>query len=152
MDAGNFVQARAWKEQALAELQSVGDPWIVGLVRGSLGKACVHLRDLGAARTHLREALTIARDLGNKWAIPYVLEVIGEVCFLEGRPDKAIRLYGAASVQREALVLSFSKVERIAFEESLQAMKSAVSPARFEAEWTHGRELGWIAAVRLALE
>ncbi|MBN9690205.1 MAG: adenylate/guanylate cyclase domain-containing protein [Verrucomicrobia bacterium] len=152
VDAGNFVQARAWKEQALAELQEVGDPWIVGLVRGSLGKACVHLRDLTAARTHLREALTIARDLGNKWAIPYVLEVIGEVCFLEGRPDKAIRLYGAASVQREALVLSFSKVERIAFDESLQAMKSAVSPARFEAEWSQGRELGWIAAVRLALE
>jgi len=151
-DEGDFSSARQWKELSLATFQALEDLWIVGLVSGSLGKTCVHLVDLAAARNYLRAALTIARDLGNKWAVPFVLEVIADVCVLEGRTDKAVGLYGAASAQRETLALSFSWIERAAYDQALVQLRTLVPGARFEEQWNSGRSLTLAAAVRLALD
>ncbi len=151
-DAGDLVRARQLKEQSLAEFQAMGDHWIVGLLHGSLGRVCLALGDDAAARRHWVEALGSARDLGNKWAIPAALEGLGDLMAREGRPARAVRLYGAAAAQRETLAQSFSRVEQIAYDRALAGLRARVPDEPFREEWQAGQTLSLTAAARLALE
>ncbi|HRI15203.1 MAG TPA: adenylate/guanylate cyclase domain-containing protein [Verrucomicrobiota bacterium] len=151
-DAGDSVRALQKKEEALIAFQALADLWVVGLLHGSLGRVCLALGDVSAARRHLVQALSIARELGNKWAIHYVLEAIGDLAALEGHPEKAVRLYGAASAQREALAQSFSRIEQVAYDRALAGLRERVAEENFAAEWQAGEALTLAAATRLALE
>jgi len=121
-------------------------------VTGSLGKVCFVTGDFAAARTFMREALRLGRDLGNKWAVPYALEGLADICAEENQARKAVRLYGAASAQREALALGFSPTEHVAYQEALNRLQELVPDETFAEEWKKGRSLGIQAAIELAME
>ena len=150
--SGAFSAAREAKERSLVSFRSLGDQWVVALVTGSLGKVCFVTGDFAAARTFMREALRLGRDLGNKWAVPYALEGLADICAEEHQAGKAVRLYGAASAQREALALGFSPTEHAAYQKALNRLRELVSDETFEEEWNKGRSLGIQAAIELALE
>ena len=151
-DEGDLVTAREAKERSLVAFRSLGDQWVVALVTGSLGKVCFATGDFAAARTFVREALRLGRDLGNKWAVPYALEGLADICAEENQAQKAVRLYGAASAQREALALAFSPTERTSYQKALGRLQELVPDETFDDEWKKGRSLGIQAAIELALE
>ena len=151
-DEGDFVTAREAKERSLVAFRSLGDQWVVALVTGSLGKVCFVTGDYAAARGFVREALRLGRDLGNKWAVPYALEGLADICAVENHARKAVRLYGAASAQREALALAFSPTERTSYQKALGRLQELVPGGTFDDEWKKGRSLGIQAAIELALE
>ena len=151
-DAGDFATARVLKEAALRTYQALADPWIIGLLHGGLGRVCLALGDAASAQGHLQQALTIARDLGNKWAVPHVLETIGDLLAGRGKPERAVLLYGAASVQREMLAQSFSRVEQSAHDRALRELRQRVSADRFDEEWQRGQALSVEAAVQIVFE
>jgi len=151
-DDGDLAAGRALKERALALFRSLGDRWIVSVVLWSVGKVCVAQPDHEAARKYLRESLSLSRQLGNKWSIPYVLEALADICAEENQPGKAIRLYAAASTQREALGLSFSVSEQSAHQTALGHLQSMVTPEEYAGEWAAGLALTTSASVALAME
>ncbi len=152
-DEGDFVRAREVKEKSLAAARILGDQWIVSLLSGSLGRLCFLAGDYTASRNHIREALAGARDLGNKWAVPYAIEGLADICVKESQAFKAVRLYGAASAQREALALAFSPIETENYKTALDRLHAAVPDDDvFDREWRAGRSLTINAAVDLALE
>jgi hypothetical protein len=129
-----------------------GDRFIVGLVAWGLGKVCVSLGEHEVARGFLRESLSISRELGNKWSVPYALEAIADICAQEGKFAQAIRLYGSAAAQREVLGLSFSPAERATYQDALLRLRAGATPRMFELEWSTGQTLGMHAAITFALE
>ena len=151
-DAGDFAAAREAKERSLATFRSLGDHWVVALVTWSLGKVCFVTGDYAAARSFLRESLRLGRDLGNKWAVPYALEALADICTEGGQARKAVRLYGAASAQREAHALAFSATERTSYQKALSRLRELVPGGAFDEQWEQGRSLGMQAAIELALE
>jgi len=151
-DADDLIQARELKEKSLAAFEQLADQWIVGLLHGGLGRVCLALGDAASAQHHLLQSMTIARELGNKWAIPYLLEAIGDLMAGRGQAERSVRLYGAASAQREALAQSFSRVEQGIHDRALDRLRSLVAPDRFEAAWQTGRDLSLPSAIRLALD
>lgn len=151
-DEGNFTQAREMKERSLSIFRETGDKWIIGLVTWSLAKACISERDFDAARRYLGESIALSRELGNKWSIPYALESIADICIAEGCGPKAVRLYGAASTQREALGLALPPVEKLSYEKALARLHELVPEKRFQEEWEAGRTLTAQAAINYALE
>jgi tetratricopeptide (TPR) repeat protein len=152
-DDGDFARAREVKEKSLAGARILADHWIVSLVSGSLGRLCFLAGDYTASRNYIREALTIARELGNKWAVPYAIEGLADICAKENQGFKAVRLYGAASVQREALALAFSPTETDNYKSALSRLHAVVPDAEmFDREWQAGRALSIQAAVDLAME
>ena len=149
---GDLVQAREIKEQSLRTFGEIGDRWIVSFVKGSLAKVCFAAGDLEASRRYITDALTITRDLGNNWSVPYAIEAIGDILAEQGEPARAVRLYGAAAGQREALALAFSPTERDSYTLAMNRLHKLVPDARFTEEWKKGQTLGFQAAVNLALE
>ena len=65
---------------------------------------------------------------------------------------KAVRLYGAASAQREALALRFSRTQLEAYQQALDSLHQLVPDDVFAVEWEAGMHLGFQAAIILAIE
>lgn len=152
-DEGDYARAREMKERSLAVFRASGDKWIISLVSWSLAKACISERDFAAARSYLSESIALSRELGNKWSVPYALESIADICMAEGCGAKAVRLYGAASAQREALGLAFPPAEKAAYQIALDRLHEMLPGKKeFEAEWNAGRALAAQAAINFALE
>jgi predicted ATPase/class 3 adenylate cyclase len=149
---GDLAEARAIKERCIEAIKSFGDLWMVSLVTGSLGEVCLLAGDYEAARRFMREALTLSRELRNKWSVPYALEGLADVCGAENNGAKAVRLYGAASAQREALGLAFSPTEEISYQRSLERLHELVPDPTFQEEWTRGQGLGFEEAINLAMD
>jgi predicted ATPase/class 3 adenylate cyclase len=151
-DEGNFELARKMKERSLEFFRESGDKWVISLVTWSLAKACISERDFAAARRYLSQSIALSRELGNKWSVPYALEAIADICAAENRGAKAVRLYGAASTQREMLGLAFPPAEKLSYQKGLDRLHELVPEKQFEAEWNAGRALAAQAAINFALE
>ncbi|MCE0521388.1 MAG: tetratricopeptide repeat protein [Methylacidiphilales bacterium] len=149
---GDLAAARIAKQRAIEVFQSLGDRWPVSLITGSLGRICFVAGDYPAAKKYIRDALTISRDLGNNWSVPYAVEALADISAEEHQATKAVRLYGAASAQREMLGLSFSSTEKISYQKSLDRFHLLVPDPSFQEEWEKGRSLGFQAAINLALD
>ena len=67
-----------------------------------LGIARLELGELRAARAALEEALPVAVETGDRWAIPIGLSGFAGLAARTGRPRLALRLAGAAEAYREA--------------------------------------------------
>ncbi len=150
-DAGDYQAARAAKEKSLAISRSLGDVWAVTLVTGNLGALCCESGDYASARQYLRESLSLAQELDNKWGVPYVIEALANVRAKEQDVLAAVRLYGAASIQREALALAFAVRERGSYNRAISQLRALVSPEVFEREWNEGRKLSSQEAIALAV-
>jgi predicted ATPase/class 3 adenylate cyclase len=148
---GNLVAARETKTRSIEFFRKLGDRWLVSLLTGSLAETCIVQGDYVAGRQYIREALTISGELGNKWSVPYALEGLADICAEENQANKAVRLYGAASSQREALALGFSSTEEISYQRSLDRLHKLVPDAIFDEEWKIGRTLGFKASIQLAM-
>lgn len=56
------------------------------------------------ARAPVRESLLIYRGFGDKWALAYLLEDIGSLLALEGKPTHALRLIGRTAAALRAAI------------------------------------------------
>jgi hypothetical protein len=63
-----------------------------------------------------------------------------------------VRLYSAASIQREALGLAFPPAEKISYQKSLDGLHALVPQKEFDLQWNAGRALTAQAAMNFALE
>ncbi len=148
--SGDFAAARAAKQKAIEAFQTIGDRWAISLITGSLGRVCFAAGDYASAQRYIWEALTITRDLGNNWSVPYALEGLADIYAVENQAARAVRLYGAASAQREALALAFSVTEKISYQRALDHLHQLVPEPAFREGWKEGRALGIQAAIQLA--
>jgi tetratricopeptide (TPR) repeat protein len=148
---GDLAASRETKVRSVEFFKTLGDRWVVSLLTGSLAEACIAMGDYASARRYIREALTISGDLGNKWSVPYALEGLADVCAEEDQAVKAVRLYGAASSQREALALGFSPTEEASYQRSLARLHKLMPDSAFDEEWKKGRALGFKASIQLAM-
>jgi tetratricopeptide (TPR) repeat protein len=150
-DEQDYALARRDKELSLISARAIGDQWLVALMAGSLGRVCHQAGDYQAARRYLRESLAISRGLGNKWVVPHVLELLADICAKENDPQRSVRLYGAASAQREALAMSLPVTDRLPHDESLKRLHRLLPNGAFENEWQRGRSLDFVSSIELAL-
>jgi predicted ATPase/class 3 adenylate cyclase len=151
-DEGDYVTARRDKERSLASAQTLGDQAIVALIAASLAKVCYDQGDYSAARKHMRESLAISRELGNKWVVPYAIELLAEIYARENEVQKAVRLYGAASAQREALAMSSSVLEGPSYQRALDRLHQLIPEETYQQEWQKGRSLDLKTSLELAMQ
>jgi predicted ATPase/class 3 adenylate cyclase len=148
----NLSESRAMKEEAIRIYESFGDQWVAGLMKGGLAEICLLQGDYAEARRLIVDVLTISREFGSKWSVPYAIEWLANICAVEGQGPKAVRLYGAASTQREAMALRFSPAQRNFFQHSMEMLHERVPEPIFKEEWEKGKALSFQAAIILAVE
>jgi hypothetical protein len=83
--------------------REVGDSWMVAISHNNLGNANRGLGDVPAARRHYADSLRAYRDYDDQWALAFLLEDVALLAALDGRPEAALELAGAADAVREAI-------------------------------------------------
>lgn len=149
--AGRLEEAFAMKREALKRFRETGDKWIVGYSLWGVALAALALKRPADARPALEEWAGIAREVGNRWAIPYIIQHLADAARLEGKPELAARLLGFAEYQRKRFGLRFSHAEQATYEELLAGLRQMLSAEAFETLWKAGAHLRPEAALDLAL-
>jgi predicted ATPase/class 3 adenylate cyclase len=100
---GDLAAAHVLYEECLTLMREVGDRRDVMNALHKLGEIAHEEGDAETARARFRESLGIARERGDRRGIAYALEGFAGLAALEGRPERALRLAGAASALRQAI-------------------------------------------------
>jgi predicted ATPase/class 3 adenylate cyclase len=151
LDQGDFAEARARLEEAVALQREVGDRGYIAVMVHNLANAVRDQGDYAHARALYDESLAISRELGDRWTMAYLLEDIGCLAALEGRPERALRLVGAAAVLREATGARPSPSEQTKMENLLRPAREALSLEAQAALHAEGRAMPLDQAIDYAL-
>jgi tetratricopeptide (TPR) repeat protein len=99
---GAHGHAEGSARQAIEILRTTGDDASLGSVLTTLGAILVDVGRLDEARAALVEGLAIAWRAGALHELPEMLEVLGDLWRQNGDAFRAVELYAAASVLRDA--------------------------------------------------
>ena len=152
----DYATARAHYAASLALLRELGDTWRTPMVLHNLG-IVAHLQgDHAAARAHQAEALALLQEVGTRGLAreltAYALEGLAAAAGAEGRPERAVRLFGAADALREALGTPLHPAHRAELERGVAAARAALGEGAFAASWEAGRALSLEEAIAAALQ
>lgn len=148
---GHLDEALAVKREALERFRRLGDRWIVGYSLWGLAQAALALQKPDEARAALREWAGIARDTGNRWSAAYLVQLLADTARLEGKPELAARLFGAAEYLRERLGIRLTPTETAVYEKSLAALRESLPSETLATLWEAGRHLRPEAAMAAGL-
>src|SRR5262249_33752610 len=95
---GDRVTARRLADEALAIYRGFGDQRLTTGIMYLLANIDIAEFELDAARAQIREALTICQSLADPIGMMTGLVTFGLLAVAEHRPQRALRLFGAASV------------------------------------------------------
>jgi predicted ATPase/class 3 adenylate cyclase len=100
---GDLGGARADLEKAMEFLQKVGDRAEIANTYNSLAEVALDQKDADACEAYLKESLQVTRELGNLRSLAFILETFAFNALNLDRPERCLRLFGAAKAIREAI-------------------------------------------------
>jgi hypothetical protein len=117
-----------------------------------LGIVALHHGDLGAARERFQESLAMKRDFGDKRGLAYSLEGFAILAAVQGRAERAARLFGAAEVLREAINSPLPPPDRVLYDRYVTPARAGRAQEAFAAAWAQGQTMMLEEAIAFALE
>ncbi len=91
------------------------------------------------------------RELGHRAAMANIMENIAFIDRIQGRPERAVRLLGAAERLREVIGQDMLRLEREEYERELGELKRSLNSQEVDRLWTEGRALSTDAVIDLTL-
>ena len=152
IDQGNFEEARQLQEEGLAFRRAVGDRWAIANALNNLGNLAREQGEYKTALSLYHESMEINKALRAQWAISYLLEDMGCLSALLNRPERALRLIGAAFKQREAIGAPLSPAEKEKLDRVLDRIRSAIGENQRTSTYEEGRNMSFEEAIDYALE
>jgi tetratricopeptide (TPR) repeat protein len=124
---------------------------MIGNALNNLGNVARAQSDYDQARAYYNESLAIYRILGDKWALAYLFEDVAWKAALQGEPQRALRLAGAASVLREDIGAPLTPGEASKLQSALEPARQALTDEERASAWSAGRALLLEEAIEDAL-
>jgi tetratricopeptide (TPR) repeat protein len=135
---GEFSRARELKERGLEILQRHGDYWLIGLSLWGIVQVTLAQKDFDRLRSALDEWVRITRELGNRWVLPYILDLYGFLAVECEQPQLAARRFGAAEAQRRHFDIRFSRSEQAQHDSYLARLRQMLEESALRREWEAG--------------
>ncbi|HEX6270937.1 MAG TPA: hypothetical protein VFZ43_11920, partial [Anaerolineales bacterium] len=101
---------------------------------------------------HLGESLRVRREIGDIGGSAWCLERLAEVALAQGKPEKAVRLLGAAAALRVSIGSVVDPADEREYQSRLISLRMELGNERFAAAWDKGRAMSLEQAVAYALE
>ncbi|HEX8141573.1 MAG TPA: tetratricopeptide repeat protein [Pyrinomonadaceae bacterium] len=92
-------------------------------------------------KTMLRESLELHVELEDRWRVASVLESLGAIEFEQQKPERAVRLLGAAEALRAAVGTPLPPVEREERDRYLKLARAALGEEKLTLLWLEGRTM-----------
>jgi non-specific serine/threonine protein kinase len=106
--------------------------------------------DLEGARRHSDESLEVFHELGNKFALATQLDVVAGIAMAESRPERALRLCGAADSLRASTLSGTSPPWQERTRQAVIEPARAALGERADAMWAEGQRMALDDAVEYA--
>jgi tetratricopeptide (TPR) repeat protein len=150
-DRANYAEARAQYARAVDTFRETRD--MRGLAQALLGLAKAALRDgaAGAAGDALREALAYWQELGISAGVVRCLAGLAAVAEAEHQPQRAARLFGAASRFARTYGVVFSAADRGDQQRLANELRGQLTADGFLKESAHGAVLSLEKSIAEAL-
>jgi len=146
----DLTRAKAALEEYLDEPPRKNE-WVTASAHSNRGLVAVYEGDRDAADSHFRQSLAIARESGAKPIIAEALYGMAAIAAMDGVAERALRLWDAAEVMREAMAAPLTAPEQYIVEQYLQPAAAKLSDeARMTAE-AEGKSMTTEEAVDAAL-
>jgi DNA-binding CsgD family transcriptional regulator/tetratricopeptide (TPR) repeat protein len=151
MQGGDYERAQTLFEATLEMTRIIGNRKGQAVSLNNLGLVALCQEDYARAAKLSSESLRLSEELLDHELIPWSLDALAGVCGQQGYVGKAARLWGAAEVLREASGLSQPPDDKRVLEPFLEAARSRVEEAAFQAAWEEGRAMTEEQAIGYAL-
>jgi non-specific serine/threonine protein kinase len=146
-----YARAMSWLQQSLALHRERGDKWGAGTTLGSLGWVALRRRDFKQMRELLGESLSLRQGIGDNGGMAWCLEKLAEAASLQGQPEKAAMIFGAAAALRAPIGSVIDPADRPDYERLIAQLRSTLGDSAFEASWARGQALPLDNAIDEAL-
>lgn len=148
---GDPAGARALYEQSLAIFRELGDRWGTAGSLADLGNLSREQKDYAAAHLLYRESIQTFQELGHRRGIARLLECLACSASAQSKPERSLRLAGAAAALRQVLGAPLPLAEQAQLEGSLGTARQALSNTAASAAWLEGWGMPLEKAVQDAL-
>jgi predicted ATPase len=149
---GDYEQAGRYYQESETLLRNMGDKGDLARLIHNLGYVARHQGDTGRAAAQFRESLAMFRTLGSKRGIAECLAGLAELEFEWGRPERAVRLLGAAQGLLSASGAAWWPADRVEVENSLAAMRANLDEDTFAGAWEAGKTMTLEGAISYATQ
>jgi non-specific serine/threonine protein kinase len=136
----DWPRAEAVLQEALERWRRLGSPWGIGIVLGKLADVAQARGDDARAAALYRESLDSWWSQGELGAVE-ILTGLARLAAKEGRPEGAVRLFGAAEAVQKRMGLTLAPALRAKNERALSAARGTLGQEGFDAAWTAGEDL-----------
>jgi predicted ATPase/DNA-binding XRE family transcriptional regulator len=136
-----FEEAEALAEESLALFTQLEDRRCIALVLVTLADVAHGEYDDVRALALCKEALALSVELNIRPGIVVCLERLARLAWAHNREERAARLHGAARGMRESMQAAMPPADRIPYDRDIDAMRTRMGDARFDAAETEGRTM-----------
>ena len=149
-----FTRGEALLQEGLSIAQEIGSKFYELNFLTHLAGVALVKQDYKLANSLSREALLIADELHTTWYLQISFGLLAASTILgERRPKRAARLFGAAAVLKERIVMNtFAALRPDIRDKSLERIHQKLDTTVFQEEWSKGKEMTLDEAVEYALE
>lgn len=152
LEQNDYAAAHSFYEEGLALKRGLGDWRGVANSLHGLGDVAFAQSDYATARSRYEESLEAARKLGDKQAIAHLLEAFVFLATVQGQPECALQLAGAAAALREAIGAPLRLPGQTRLERYLETAQQALGGEASAKALTKGRAMTVEQAIEYALE
>ena len=135
---GDYSGARGLFNDSLTRFQQIKDDWGVAGGLRDLGDLARHSGDYSGASGYYKQALGVFRKLDHRRGMVRVLEHLACCSVSDARPDRALRLAGAAAAMREKLGMPPSAAEQKELDQMLRDTRDNLGEAEQMKSWAEG--------------
>ena len=161
--AGDFERARSHLSESMAGFEAEGDEYFVNVLRSELANAERLAGNYDDAVSLFSVALPEWWRLGNRGGVSRILECLGfaaRACAAQDGSEseqhrlleRMARLCGAAEALREEARAGMTPMEQREYAAELEAARSALPEATWQAAWNAGRAMSADDAIAYALQ
>ena len=145
---GDCAAARALYEESLENFRELGDRWGIAGSLADLGNLARDEKNYRAAEAMYRESIAVFQELEHKRGIARLLEAFACSEAAQARPERALRMAGAAAALRQSIGVPLTPVEQSKLENSIEPAQQALSMAAGRTAWLEG----WAMPVERVIE
>jgi len=135
---GEQETAQTLYQQSLDLFRELDDKWGIAGCLVDLGDLA---RDHGndpIARSHYAESLKLFQELGQKRGVARLLDCLACFAALRDKPERALRLAGAAAAMRRVLGAPLPLTEKVRLEKVLDRARQSISTDLASTAWLSG--------------
>jgi predicted ATPase/class 3 adenylate cyclase len=146
-----FEKAREKYSIALETMQQLGSLRNVSMIKSDLAHILRYEGKFTEAVSAYRETIKDWQRLGHRAAIAHQFECMAFMAKSMEQPEKALRLFGAAEMLRQAIGIDMTAQERKEYEKEVNGIKANMDEKDFASLWAEGRSMTMDKAIELAL-